>query len=77
MRATVRDDFVDQPEAEEDCVEEKGCNSFSGDGFLHWAKNYPLSKSMVDHDQERVKAGRKGKICDEITRDLLKWAGCQ
>ena len=47
LRASVRDEFV----------EEKGSNPFGGDGFLHRAKNHPLSKSMVYHDQERIEAG--------------------
>ena len=55
METTVRDDFVKKLEAEKNFMEEKGSNSLSGDGFLHWAKNYPLSKPMVYHDQERIK----------------------
>ena len=72
LRATIRDDFVEKSEAEEDFVKEKGCDSLGGDGFLHLAENYPFSKSMVYHDQERIEAGGKGKICDEITGDLLE-----
>ena len=47
LRATVRNDFVKKSKAEEDFVEEQGSDPFSGDGFLHRAKNHPLSKSMV------------------------------
>ena len=53
----IRDDFVKKPEVKENFVEEKGGDSFGGDGFLHRAKNHPLSKSMVYHDQERIEAG--------------------
>ena len=63
-----------EAEAEDDFVEKEGCDSFCGDGFLCGTKNYPLSKPMVDHNQKRVKAIRRWKICDEITRDLLEWA---
>ena len=61
-RQRIRDDFV----------EEKRSDSLSGDGFLGWAKDYPLSKAMVDHDQERIEARRKGEIGDEITGNLLE-----
>ena len=52
-----RDDFVEESKTEEDFVEEVGRNSFGGDGFLGRAKNHPLSKSMVYHDQERIEVG--------------------
>ena len=74
LRATVGDGFVVQAKAEENFVEEKGSDPFGGDGFLSRAENYPLSKPMVDHDQERVKACRDRKICDQVTRDLLEGA---
>jgi len=56
-------------------MEEKGGNSFSGDGFLSGAENYPLSKAMVYHDQKRIKACGGGEISDQITGDLLERAG--
>ena len=62
MGSSVRNDFV----------EKEGGDSLSGDGFLGRAKNHPLSKPMVDHDQERVKARGDREIGDEITRDLLE-----
>ena len=77
LRATIRDYFVKKSKAEEDFVEEKGCDSFGSDGFLRWAKNHPHSKPMVYHDQERIKTCRQGKICDEITGGLLEGAGGQ
>ena len=77
MGTTVRDDFVEQSKAEEDFVEEKGHDSFGGDGLLRRAKNHPLSKPMVDHNQKGIYARRKGKIHDKIAVDLLKGVGCQ
>ena len=74
MRSSVRDDFVKKSEMKEDFVEEKGGNPFGSDGFLRRAKNYPLSKPMVYHDQERIEARGDGKIGDEITGDLLERA---
>jgi len=69
---TVRDNLVIESVAEEDFVEEKGGDSFGGDGFLSGAENYPLSKAMVYHDQERIKAGGGGEVGDEIAGDLLE-----
>ena len=74
MGTSVGYDFVKKSEAEENFVEEKGRDFLGGDGFLSRAKNYPLSKPMVYHDQERVKARGDGKICDEIARNLLERA---
>jgi len=50
--------------AEEDFVEEKGGDSFGSDGFLSGAENYPLSKAMVYHDQERIEASGGGEVGD-------------
>jgi len=61
---SVRDNLVIESVAEEDFVEEKGGNSFGGDGFLSGAENYSLSKAMVYYDQERVKASGGGKVGD-------------
>ena len=75
MGASIRDTFVKQPEAEEDFVEKEGCDPFGGDGFLGRAKNYPLSKPMVYHDQERIKTRGDGEIGDKIAGNLLEGAG--
>ena len=76
MWATVRDDFVIQPEAKEDFVEKECGDSFSSDCFLSGVENDPLRKAMVDHDQQRVKARRKRKVGDQITGDLLEGVRC-
>ena len=56
----------------------KECSySFCSDVFLCGTENHPLSKPMVYHDQERIKASRRGEIGDKVTRDLLKGAGCR
>ena len=39
------------------------------------SKDYPLCKAMVDHDHQRIMAGRWGKIGDEVNRKLLEWEG--
>ena len=53
-------------------MEKEGGDSLSGNGFLGRAKNYPLSKPMVDHDQKRVKARGDWEIGDKITGNLLE-----
>ena len=63
---TIRDDFAIEPYVEVDLVvepkvevglvEKEGGNPFCSDHFLGGAKNYPLCKPMVDHNQKRVKA---------------------
>ena len=74
MGASIRDDFVKKSETEEDFVEKEGGDSFGGDRFLGRAKNHPLSKPMIDHDQERVKARGDREIGDEIAGNLLEGA---
>ena len=67
LRAPIRDYFVKKSKAKEDFVEKEGGDSFGGDRLLSRAKNHPLSKPMVYHDQERVKARGEREIGDEIT----------
>ena len=54
LGASIGNDFIKKSEMKEDFVEKEGGDSLGGDGFLGRAKNHPLSKPMVDHDQERV-----------------------
>ena len=68
----VRDHFVVKAKVEIDFVEKEGGNSLGGDGFLSGAKNHPLRKPMVNHDQERIKAQGERKVSDEVTGDLLE-----
>ena len=74
MGSTIRDDFIKKSKTKEDFVEKEGGDPFGGDGFLGRAENHPLSKPMVYHDQERIKARGKREIRDEVARDLLEWA---
>ena len=50
-------------------------HSFSVDGFVTWGENYPLQKTMVNHDQQRIVAKRGQEVSNQINRQLLKWAG--
>ena len=74
MRTAVGDDFVEKSEAEEDFMEEEGSYPFCGDSFLGRAKNYPLSKPMVYHDQERIEARGDREVGNKVAGDLLKGA---
>ena len=74
MGASIRNDFVKKSEAEEDFVEKEGGNSLGGDRFLSRAKNHPLSKPMVNHDQERIEARGGREIRDKIAGNLLEGA---
>ena len=49
--------------------------SFSCDRFLSGAKNHPLTKAVVHHDQERIKPGGGRKIRDEVAGDLAEGKG--
>ena len=68
----IRDDLVIESKAEVDLVEKEGGNLFCSDCFLGEAENYPFSKPIVDHNQERVKVRGDQKVSDEIARNLLK-----
>ena len=74
MGTAVGGDFIKKSEAKEDFVEKEGGDSFGGNGFLGRAKNYPLSKSMVYHNHERIEGCRNGKVGDKIAGDLLERA---
>ena len=50
----IKDNLVIEPKEKVDLVEKKGGDPFCSDCFLCEAENYPLSKRMVDHNQERV-----------------------
>ena len=53
-------------------VKKQLSNSRSVNGFLARSKNYPLSKAMVDHDHDRIKARGRGEVGDEVNGELFK-----
>ena len=75
LRASIRDEFVMEAESEENLGEKE----FSDPGGVYRLVtrdvDYPLTKSMVDHDHYGIKTLRWGETGDEIHRDLLKWTG--
>ena len=55
--------------------EKEFSHSFGIDGFVAWGENYPLRKTVVDHDHERIITMRGREISDQVDRQLLKWVG--
>ena len=74
LGAPVGDDLIIETETEVDFVEKECGNAFSGDVLLCGTENHPLSKPMLNHNQEGVKASGRGEVGDEVTRDLLEGA---
>ena len=50
----VRDDLVMKAKSGEDVLEKDVGNVCRGGGFVARAENYPLRKTMVYHDQDRI-----------------------
>ena len=59
-------------ELKEDVFEKEFGYPFGIYGFSTWDENYPLRKTMVDHDQERIIAEGEQEISDKVNRELLK-----
>ena len=66
--------MIMKSESKEDIFEKEFGYSLGVDGFSAWDENYPLQKTMVNHDQERIKAGGRWEIGDKVNRELLEWA---
>jgi len=66
LRTTIRDNFVMETKVGEDMFEKQGSDASGVNSFATRDENHPLGKSMVDHDQNRVKTRGQRKICDHI-----------
>ena len=64
--------MIVESESKEDIFEKEFGYSLGVDGFSAWDENYPLQKTMVNHDQERIKAGGRWEIGDQVNQQLLK-----
>ena len=73
---TIRDDLVIESKMEVDLMEKKGSYPFGSDGLSSVTENYPFCKTMVNHNQQGIKAGRDREVGDEVTGDLLEGTGC-
>ena len=75
LGSAIRDDSVMEAEAGEDVLEKDLGDVRCGGGFVARAENYPLRKTVVYHDQDRIIAVGGRKIRDKIHGDLLERAG--
>ena len=75
LRASIRDDGVMESETFEYEMEKELHNSIGIYSLGTRAKNYPLSKNMVDHDHQGVKALRQREIGNEVNRVLFEGDG--
>ena len=62
-------------EAKEYIFEKEIGYPFGIKGFVARDENYPLRKTMVDHDHQRIVAMRGWEVGDQVDRQLLKWVG--
>ena len=67
LGASIRDDRVVEAEVKVYFVEKECSNAFGSDVFLCGTENHPLSKPMVDHNQEGIEASGKGEVGDKVT----------
>ena len=73
LGAAIWDDFVEESKVRVEFSENYGSNAISSDSFLCRTENYPLTKSMVYHNQEGIKSIGGGESGDEVTRNLFEW----
>ena len=74
LGASIGDDSVVKAESRKDVLEKDLSNVCSRGGFVARAENYPLRKTMVYHDQNRIIAVGGREIGDKIHGDLLEGA---
>ena len=71
----VRDECIVKTKAFEYEIKKQLGNSSGVNGLLARCENYPLSKTMVDHDHDRIKPRRGGEVGDEVNGELFKGEG--
>ena len=74
LGSSIRDDSVMKAESGEDVSKEDLGDVRSGGGFVARGENYPLRKTMVDHDQNRIVAVGRREVSDKVHGDLLEGA---
>ena len=75
LRSLIRDDLVVEAKLREDVLETDLGDVRRGGGFVAGMENYPLRKTMVYHDQNRVVAVGGREVGNKIHGDLLERAG--
>ena len=68
----IRDNGVMETKSFEYVVKKELGDPSCINGFVTRSKNYPLSKTMVDHDQNKVKSQGRWKVGNEVNRELLE-----
>ena len=71
LGSSVGDDSVVETEPWEDVLKKDFGDVCSGGSFVARVENYPLRKTMVDHDQNRIVAVGGGQISDKV----ICWKG--
>ena len=64
-----------ETEAFKDVGKKKLGNAGSINVFGTGRKDYPLHKAVVDHNHQGIMASGRGKIGDEVNRELPEWEG--
>ena len=72
LGTTIRDNGVMETKSFEYIVKKELGDPGYVNGFVTRGKNYPLSKTMVDHDQNKVKSQGRWKVGNEVNRELLE-----
>ena len=67
--------MVVETKSKENMFEKEIGHSFGIYGFSPWGENYPLRKTVVDHNHERIIAKRGWETSDQINGQLLKQSG--
>ena len=66
LRTMIGYDFIKKSKVGIEFSENDGSNAIGSDSLLCRAENYPLTKSMVYHNQEGIKAIGYGESSNEI-----------
>ena len=75
LGSSVRDNSVMKTELGEDVLEEDFSDVHHRGSFVARVENYPLQKTMVYHDQNRIVAVGDGKVSNEVHGNLLERVG--
>ena len=74
LGSSIGDDSVVEAESGEEVSKNDLGDVCRGGSFVARGENYPLRKTMVYHDQNRIIAVGEQEISDEIHGNLLEWA---
>ena len=75
LGASIRDDLVMKAESGEYMLKKDFGDVRGGCSFVARVENYPLRKTMVYHNQNRIVAVGEREVGDKVHGDLLEGAG--